>query len=395
MVRNKWMQCVLLIVALKLVTGAPLLAQGRGGGPGGGGGGKGGGGNKDGEPTVSHTAMQDTPVKLGTSGGNINDIANGYCSSGTLGALLAAGNKEYILSNSHVFAGDIASGGNGRTSQIGDDISQPGLVDIGCDYSEGVTAHWVADLSTFSSLTGPSPTVDAAVAEIVPGTVSAEILEIGFINPSVVPLTGALLGQSVQKSARTTGRTSSKIEGLYATITVNYQDEVAGNPFTVTFDNQLIMANRGNKFLDAGDSGGLMVENDADPRPIGLLFAGSKLAAIANPIEDVLSYLDGALGLSPNSLAFVGGAGASATALAQPTAPGATSVARAAEVKAANAGRLENVPGSVGHAVGLQNGAPVIKVLVETITPEARQAVPAQIDGVTVVLEAVGRIVAF
>ena len=126
---------------------------------------------------------------------------------------------------------------------------------------------------------------------------------------------------------------------------------------------------------------------------MGLLFAGGNTIAVANPIEEVLTYLNDALKLAPNTLQFVGAAGAGAatlTSLAQ--SPGVT---RAAEVKAANADRLEAVPGGVGHAVALQAGVPVITVFVETITAETRRAVPARIDGVTVVLEAVGPIVAF
>ncbi|MBI3191213.1 MAG: hypothetical protein HYZ36_00995, partial [Pedosphaera parvula] len=73
-----------------------------------------------------------------------------------------------------------------------------------------------------------------------------------------------------------------------------------------------------------------------------------------------------------------------------------TAVQRAARAKAAHAAELASIPGAVGHAVGLGGGnAAVIQVLVEAITPEARQAKPATADGVPVVLMEVGKVVAY
>ena len=45
--------------------------------------------------------------------------------------------------------------------------------------------------------------------------------------------------------------------------------------------------------------------------------------------------------------------------------------------------------------VSVENGVGIIKVYVEQITPQTRQAVPNRIDGVPVVLEAVGRVVGY
>ena len=140
-------------------------------------GGGGGGGGSD------HTARQARPIPLGVSGGNVNDLANGYCCSGTLGALVANGSgTQYILSNSHVFAGDIASSAaDPDVSQIGDPINQPGLVDVSC---QNHPDDYVASLSSLSSLAAnpPSGNVDAAIAQTLAGEVdpSGTILEIGI-----------------------------------------------------------------------------------------------------------------------------------------------------------------------------------------------------------------------
>ena len=237
-----------------------------------------------------HTAKQTPPIQLGTSGGNVNDIANGFCCSGTLGALVTKGGTQYILSNSHVFAGDVVSGGNGRVAQIGDDVNQPGLVDNSCSSSN---TNIVADVSTLSTLypPGSTPNVDCSIAQVRAGMVATNgsILEIGTISASTV---AASVGQAVKKSGRTTGLTRGTIGALNATVTVGYEDECSGNAFNKTFTGQIIVSQRHSSFLNSGDSGSLMVEDVAtNPRAVGLLYAGSSTSAVANPIGDVLSHL--------------------------------------------------------------------------------------------------------
>ena len=244
---------------------------------------KGGGGG------VSHTAVQTPPIQLGTSGGPALDLANGYCCGGTLGSLVTGGGRQYILSNSHVFAGDVTSGGNGRVSSVGDDVVQPGLIDVNCSASG---AQVVADVSTLSTLFPPNstPNIDASLAEVRPGMVRTDgaILEIGTLSSSTV---GASVGQAVKKSGRTTGLSRSSVSGLNATINVGYSNECAGGSFTKQFTGQIVINNKGSRFLNSGDSGSLMVEDvTSNPRAVGLLYAGSSSVAIANPINTVLSH---------------------------------------------------------------------------------------------------------
>jgi hypothetical protein len=247
--------------------------------PGGGGGG------------VSHTALQTLPIQLGTSGGWRYDLANGYCCGGTLGSLIQVGNEKRILSNYHVLEADIVSGGNSRTARTGDLIIQPGLIDVGCNANN---AQNVATLVKSGSL--PGSNVDASSATIIDGMVddSGAILEIGTISSQTV---GASLNQAVKKSGRTTGLTRSKVNGLNATVSVAYDNECAGGAaFTKTFKGQIVIANRGSKFIAGGDSGSLMVEDaTTDPRAVGLLYAGSPTSAIANPIGEVLSFFGAAM----------------------------------------------------------------------------------------------------
>jgi hypothetical protein len=235
---------------------------------------------------MDHKDKQIPPIALGTSGGWRYDLANGYCCGGTLGALIQTGGKKYILSNYHVFEADIVAGGNNRVATTGDPIIQPGLIDVGCN---ATNAQNVATLVVSSSL--PASNVDASTAAIITGMVdeSGAILEIGTLSSSTV---AASINQKVKKSGRTTGLTRSKVNGLNATVSVTYDNECAGGvAFTKTFTGQIIILNRGSKFLAAGDSGSLMVEDeDTNPGAVGLLFAGSSTLAVANPIADVLLF---------------------------------------------------------------------------------------------------------
>jgi hypothetical protein len=236
---------------------------------------------------VSHTTKQTLPIQLGTSGGWAYDLANGYCCGGTLGSLISINGEQYILSNYHVLESDIVSGGNSLVAANGSPVIQPGLIDVNCNVNN---AQAVATLVKKSSL--PNNNVDAAIAKVTPGMVdpAGAILEIGTISSQTV---GASINQAVKKSGRTTGLTRSKIAGLNATISVTYENECAGgSAFTKTFTGQVVINNRGSRFLAGGDSGSLMVEDVAtNPRAVGLLYAGSSSYAIANPINEVLNFL--------------------------------------------------------------------------------------------------------
>ena len=236
---------------------------------------------------VSHKAIQTPPIQLGTSGGWRFDLANGYCCGGTLGSLVSIGGVQHILSNYHVLEADIVSGGNNQVAQTGDPVIQPGLIDVNCN---AANAQNLATLVKRSSL--PGSNIDSAVAQVISGMVRSDgaILEIGTISSTTV---SAFINQNVKKSGRTTGLTRARVTGLNATVNITYDNECAGGvAFTKTFTGQIVTSNNGSKFLAGGDSGSLMVEDVAtNPHAVGLLYAGSSTSAIANPINQVLSFL--------------------------------------------------------------------------------------------------------
>ena len=237
---------------------------------------------------ADHRVKQTPPIQMGTSGGWRFDLANGFCCGGTLGSLVNRGGSQYVLSNYHVLEADIVQGGNSRVAQSGDPVVQPGLIDISCNAATGQN---VATLSGIKSL--PSSNVDAAIAQVTSGMVQTNgaILEIGTISATTQ---AAAIGQKVKKSGRTTGLSRSSVSGLNASVSVAYENECAGGAaFTKMFTGQIVIRNRGSKFLAGGDSGSLMVQDVAtNPRAVGLLFAGSSQSAIANPIGQVLSFLN-------------------------------------------------------------------------------------------------------
>ena len=77
-----------------------------------------------------------------------------------------------------------------------------------------------------------------------------------------------------------------------------------GKKTTVSFTNQIVITP--GTFSAGGDSGSLIVTNNASHNPVGLLFAGSSSATIANPIGQVLTRLGAALG---RTFSFGGGGG--------------------------------------------------------------------------------------
>jgi hypothetical protein len=219
----------------------------------------------------------------GSSGGNINDISRRFCCSGTLGSLVTDGNADYILSNNHVLA-------DSDQGHVGDEISQPGLVDVGCVASN---ARIVATLTAWPAL---GSNVDAALALLTGFMNNSDTID-GIGVPSSVVRTPAV-GLSVQKSGRTTGVTTGSVQSINTSVNVKYTTTCGGHKgFVISYANQVVVTP--GSFSAGGDSGSLIVTNDsACPQPVALLFAGSSTTTIGNPIGEVLSKTMTALGKS-------------------------------------------------------------------------------------------------
>jgi hypothetical protein len=344
---------------------------------------------------------QSGAVKLGTSGGNVNDTNNNFCCGGTLGSLVVRNGTFYILSNNHVLA-------KSDSGIVGDPISQPGTVDSPTACTTTGTST-VANLSEFFNFeTGPNPKVDAALAQIVNGQVdtAGNILLLGATATNGTPDPGAphagtgvaaTVGQAVAKSGRTTGLTCSTVLGTNVAANVDYYRHCGDTTkaFTVSYTN--LVAISGGNFSVGGDSGSLIVtQGTADP--VALLFGGSDTDSVGNPVNEVVAAFPGTGNATPT---FVGAAaGHQVIGCTLPTAPQSAVVAAEAQVatesmRAASTVRDARAPELLANAgiqaLGLGRsydhpGQAAILLFVTRGT--AHGAIPQSVDGVrTRVLE--------
>ena len=179
--------------------------------------------------------------------------------------------RYYILSNNHVLA-------NSNNARIGDPILQPGPYDGGT-----VPKDIIARLSRFVPLRFKTPTttpinyVDAAIAEGEFHNLNRQIYWVGYVqqvksNPRV--------GDTVEKTGRTTNFTTGNIIALNATVDVNY-----GGGRVARFVRQIVTT----RMSAPGDSGSLVC--DIKEGAVGLLFAGSTRVTIVSNILYVQSLL--------------------------------------------------------------------------------------------------------
>lgn len=228
-------------------------------------------------------------LNFGVSGGNVNDITRRFCCSGTLGSLITDGTTQYILSNNHVL-------GRSDSAVVGEDISQPGLIDNNCN-----PGTIVGDFTTAVPL---GNNVDAAIAQLRSGAMhsTGAIEDVGVPSSTVV---APSVGLGVAKSGRTTGFTTGTIGSINTSVSVQYQQSCgSGKKFVISYTNQVVI--NSTTFSAGGDSGSLIVTNNSAHNPVALLFAGSSSTTIGNPVGEVLTKLGSRLG---RSLSFVGSGG--------------------------------------------------------------------------------------
>jgi hypothetical protein len=320
-------------------------------------------------------------LHFGVSGGNVNDISSRFCCSGTLGSLVSDGTTQYVLSNNHVLA-------RSDSAAAGEDISQPGLIDSNCGISTVV-----ADFTGAAAL---GSNVDAAVAQLRVGQMDPT----GFIEDVGVPsgtIVSPSVGLGVAKSGRTTGFTTGTISSINTSVSVQYQKGCnQGKKFVVSYTNQVVI--NSSTFSAGGDSGSLIVTNNATHNPVALLFAGSSTTTIGNPIGEVLTKLGTALG---HTFTFIGGAapitqgGGSAREGRQPFVPGleglmpqlpAQAADRASAVLEVHRANLMFQPGVMGAGIGLSGRADGEAAIIIYVNKDAgaRPILPDSIEGIPV-----------
>ena len=321
-------------------------------------------------------------LRLGVSGGNVNDITRRFCCSGTLGALVTDGTNQYILSNNHVL-------GRSDDAAVGEDISQPGLIDNNCN-----VATVVADFTTAVPL---GQNVDAAIAQLRLGGMdpTGAIEDIGIPSSTIANPT---VGMSVAKSGRTTGFTTGTISSVNTSVSVQYQQSCGqGKKFVVSYTNQVVI--NSSTFSAGGDSGSLIVTNNASHNPVALLFAGSSSTTIGNPIGEVLTKLSARPGIGDLSFVGVGGSSTISSLGGEETVPfirgggvqrknlPEQAAARASAVLERHRANLMFMDGVIGAGVGTASDdddeTAAIVVYVDR-TGKGRPVLASSIEGVPV-----------
>mgnify|MGYP006287533825 CR=1 FL=1 len=211
--------------------------------------------------------------------------------AGTYGARVVDGSgNTFMLSNNHVLA-DI------NQASIGDPTLQPGPSDGGSD-----PADRIAELSDFEPIDFENDNlIDAAIAApLNADSISASTpTDDAYGAPNSTPLAldsdgdgtvdAGVVGTAVQKYGRTTGLTTGEIAEVSVTVEVCY---VCANPVCTSCAESATMVDQisitPGDFSDGGDSGSLIVTNDSNVNPVGLLFAGSSSRTLANRIDHVL-----------------------------------------------------------------------------------------------------------
>ena len=351
-------------------------------------------------PPKKHQKRQGRPVRLGTSGGSVEDQTARFCCGGTLGALLEKDQGYFILSNNHVMA-------RINNAREGEDITQPGLHDTGC---AAPGSNVVGSLSGYQRLkfgARKKNKVDAAIAATHPSLVdpAGTIIGIGVPgNETVEPEVGV----AVKKSGRTTGVTRGEVDSTNVSVPVDFpsecsdEAEILSARFVKTF---FVISLDSKPFSDSGDSGSVIYEDVRNcPRAMGLLFAGSRVLTAGIKMSAVMKAVNkmkpkGAaelVGCSPGTSLAAGDAFAAGSGRA-PATPDAPAERFAMRVQRRNENAMLELPGVVGMGIGRAAAAPeevVFKVYVERSVPEILGPIPAVLEGVPVEVVESGRFMA-
>jgi hypothetical protein len=218
------------------------------------------------EPAPRPSARR-RPTRGGASVAHVNGPA------GTIGAGVIDSEQTgtipryYVLGNNHTLA-------RMNEAALGDPILQPAPSDGGC-----APLDTIGHLSRFVPIAfdGSPNLIDAALAEATFDDLDRSVFWIGHARE---PSLRVRVGQTAQKTGRTSNFTLGNVRAVNVTLRVHYPGKVA------RFERQIMLS----KMCAAGDGGSLVFDGAA--RPLGLLFAASEFATIANPISFVQSLLN-------------------------------------------------------------------------------------------------------
>ena len=231
---------------------------------------------------VDPKARFDRPVPTGVSTGHPDITA------GTIGARVkdSQGNV-YALSNNHVYA-DV------NAATLGDNVLQPGPSDGGQDPTDAIGT--LADFESIKFGKKQTNTIDAAIALSTTALLGNATPSDGYGIAGSTTV-AASVGLGVQKYGRTTGQAHGSVNEVALVVDVCYVPAgLIGCKKSARFVDQITVVDLipdapglDDAFSLPGDSGSLIVTDDANANPVGLLFAGGSTRTIANRIDPVLA----------------------------------------------------------------------------------------------------------
>lgn len=243
------------------------------------------------------TARFTRPVPIGVSTGHPDITA------GTIGCRVTDGANIYALSNNHVYA-------NQNDASIGDSGLQPGPYDGGTDTEDRIGGLFEYEPIIFNDSSAKN-LMDAAIITVDYKDFSGDGNEVFSVSTTTppdgygIPSSSVygdeagdgffddiekLLELGVQKFGRTTKLTKGNISEVNVTVDVCFDARGFACFKWARFVDQLAITP--GDFSSGGDSGSLIVTDDDNKNPVGLLFAGSSTRTIANRIDLVLDRFD-------------------------------------------------------------------------------------------------------
>lgn len=237
---------------------------------------------QDGAPGCTapcHANLQPAAVQMGNSGGWEN---GGACTLGFKACDLGTGKMVFVTA-SHCNTFSTCS-----LPELGNlDWLHPGPLDDPADsgYDIGdISGHAAPSCGSNNNLTDVTKVAS-------PGSLtSIAVRDVGFLYAAPGD---PLMGDPVQKSGRTTGWTTGEIDAVNMTINPPADAFCCG---ALTMKQQIIWHGDAGA-NDFGDSGSALLSVEAEPRVLGLHWAGDGVTGYANHIDNVLAALDLSLNL--------------------------------------------------------------------------------------------------
>lgn len=235
-----------------------------------------------------HNNQLPLPVEMGNSGGWASLTAGGPCSLGFKACDLGTG-KVVFVSNSHCNQNPVTCGFPNLSLPNGRRWIHPGRDDVPenqatCEMDDTCTTIGQITGIEAPSCNSDSNIVDASKVESSTAQTANTFRDVGYAQAGPA---NVMPDDPVQKSGRTTGHTTGRVQLVSCSINVPDKGFCCG-PLTMHDQIEWLPDNP----LTPGDSGSALLTNEDVVRVAGLNWGSGGSVAYANRIDNVLEALD-------------------------------------------------------------------------------------------------------